>query len=141
MSISILKSRWVVDPVNVIVEKINSLKIPASLNHDHDKILDDRIIACNMKKTKLKANSLGVAVFSLSLMHQDWHEYIKEAKRTLTRNGYLIIAEVTRTLTKSDEDEGEGRLYKLKDVLEQEGFRLEDEDTRDRFTFITAVRK
>ena len=104
---------------------------------DHDKILDDRIIACNMKKTKLKADSLGTAVFSLSLMHQDWREYIKEAKRTLTRNGYLIIAEVTRTLKKSDEDgEGEGRLYKLKDMLEEEGFRLEDEDTRDRFTFI-----
>jgi len=54
----------------------------------------------------------------------------KEAKRTLTRNGYLIIAEVTRTLKKSDEDgEGEGRLYRLRDVLEEEGS-----------SFITAFR-
>ena len=75
-------------------------------------------------------------------MSVDWPDYIKEAKRTLAQNGYLIIAEVTRTLKKSDEDgQGEGRLYKLKEVLEEEGFGLEDEDSRDRFTFITAMKR
>jgi superfamily II DNA or RNA helicase len=166
--LDILRSRWSIDPVNVIADKINNLRIPANVImklvigdfgagkcrladllkenkvhcFDHDKILDKRITPCNMKHTGLKPNSLGIAVFSQSLMCVDWPDYIKEAKRTLAKNGYLIIAEVTRTLKKSDEDgQGEGRLYKLKEVLEEEGFTLEDEDPRDRFTFITAMKK
>ena len=166
--LDIIRSRWNIDPVNVIADKINNLRIPANVImklvigdfgsgrcrladllkenkvhcFDHDKILDKRITPCNMKHTGLKANSLGIAVFSQSLMSIDWPDYIKEAKRTLAKNGYLIVAEVTRTLKKSDEDgQGEGRLYKLKEVLEDEGFSLEDEDPRDRFTFITAMKK
>jgi len=166
--LDILRSRWNIDPVNVIADKINNLRRPANVImklvigdfgsgrcrladllkenkvycFDHDKILDKRITPCDMKHTGLKANSLGIAVFSQSLMSVDWPNYIKEAKRTLAKNGYLIIAEVTRTLKKSDEDgPGEGRLYKLNEVLEEEGFRLEDEDPRDRFTFITAMKK
>ena len=115
---------WSVEPLNVIADKINGLKIPAQIimkmvigdfgcgrarlaellkenkmyNFDHHDILNDKIISCDMKKTQLKNESLDIAVFCLSLMGENWPDYVKEAKRCLRRNGMLMIAETTKSL-------------------------------------------
>jgi superfamily II DNA or RNA helicase len=57
--------------------------------------INDKVTACDIKKVPLADEALDVAVFSLSLMGKNWHEYIKEAKRCLVTNGILIIAETT----------------------------------------------
>jgi hypothetical protein len=65
-----------------------------------------------MKNTGLADDLLDVAVFSLSLMNRNWTDYIIEAKRCLATNGYLLIAETTKSL--------KGRLFKLRDVLREQ---------------------
>jgi superfamily II DNA or RNA helicase len=99
---------------------------------DHVAIDDDKVIACDMKKVPLPDDALDVAVFSLSLMGKNWREYIKEAKRCLATNGYLLIAETTKSLT------GNGRLSTLRDVLREEGFEIYQDEERGDFTFIEA---
>ncbi len=53
------------------------------------------VIACDFSKTPLDNNSLDVVVFSLSLMGNNLHEYIKEAHRVLKMDGKLFIYEST----------------------------------------------
>jgi hypothetical protein len=146
------------DPINVIAEKINNLKIPANIImklvigdfgcgkcelsellkenkmycFDHHNILNDKITACNIKKVPIADSSLDVAVFSLSLMGADWPDYIVETKRCLTRNGYLMIAETTRTLKQGE------RLETLRDVLLKHDFEIYAEENRGDFTFLEA---
>jgi hypothetical protein len=81
-------------------------------------------------------------VLSLSLMSINWIDYIKEARRCLTDKGYLIIAETTRSLDAHGSLYGnsEGRLYRLKDVLREEGFEILAEEQRGDFTFIEATK-
>ena len=76
--------------------------------------INDKVTACDMKKVPLADEALDIAVFSLSLMGENWNEYIKEAKRCLVTNGILIIAETTKSM--------KGRLSKLRDVIKAEGF-------------------
>jgi superfamily II DNA or RNA helicase len=122
-----------------------ALLLPENKVHsfDHHNILaEDRITACDMKKTGLKNGELDVAVLSLSLMSINWIDYIKEARRCLTDKGYLIIAETTRSLDAHGSLYGnsEGRLYRLKDVLREEGFEILAEEQRGDFTFIEATK-
>jgi hypothetical protein len=152
------RKRWLYDPINVIAEKINNLKIPVNIImklvigdfgcgkcelsellkenkmycFDHHNILNDKITACNIKKVPIADSSLDVAVFSLSLMGADWPDYIVEAKRCLTRNGYLMIAETTRTLKQGE------RLETLRDVLLKHDFEIYAEENRGDFTFLEA---
>jgi hypothetical protein len=65
-------------------------------------------------------------------MGKNWCEYIKEAKRCLATNGYLLIAETSKSLT------GNGRLSTLREVLKEEGFEIYQEEERGDFTFIEA---
>jgi hypothetical protein len=90
---------WTIDPVKVIANKINNLPIPDHIiakmdivdfgcgrarlaellnnkvyNFDHHNILGENVIACDMKRTPLENETLDVAVFSLSLMEQNWKE-------------------------------------------------------------------
>jgi hypothetical protein len=54
---------------------------------------DPTVIAGDMAATPLEPASLDVAVFSLSLMGTNWHDYLREAHRTLKPYGHLFIAE------------------------------------------------
>ena len=108
---------WDIDPINVIASKINGLKLPAHIimkliigdfgcgraklaelleenkmyNFDHHNIINDKIIACDMKSVQFKENGkYDVAVFCLSLMGENWPDYIAEAKRCLAKNGLLL---------------------------------------------------
>ena len=94
--------------------------------------INDKVTACDMKKVPLPDDALDIAIFSLSLMGRNWHEYIAEAKRCLATNGYLLIAETTKSLRP------EGRLYKLRDVIKEQGFEIYTDEERGDFTFIEA---
>jgi len=78
-----------------------------------------------MKSTPLRDGELDIAVFSLSLMGLDWPTYIGKAKRCLADNGYLMVAETTRSLSKRRSLYGneEGRLHGLKEVVVRDTFR------------------
>jgi SAM-dependent methyltransferase len=73
-----------------------------------------------------------MVVFSLSLMGKNWREYIKEAKRCLATNGYLLIAETNKSLNEN------GRLSTLRDILKGKGFEIYQDEERGEFTFIEA---
>ena len=59
-----------------------------------------------------------------------WKEYIREAKRCLVTNGYLLIAETTRSL--------KGRLSKLRDLIGEHGFEIYSDEEKGEFIFIEA---
>jgi superfamily II DNA or RNA helicase len=153
------KVHWDIDPLAVIATKIRGLELPAHIitkyvigdfgcgrarladlqkenkvySFDHHNILNDKIIACDIKSVPLKRDGqLDIAVFCLSLMEENWPDYIVEAKRCLTKNGLLFIAETTRSLS--------GRLYKLRKILEEEGFQKYADEEKGGFTFL-EVRK
>jgi hypothetical protein len=63
-------------------------------------------------------------------MGRNWQQYIVEAKRCLATNGYLLIAETTKTM--------KGRLSKIKQVIEKQGFDIYNLEERGDFTFIEA---
>jgi len=78
----------------------------------------------------LPDEAIDVAVFSLSLMGRNWQQYIAEARRCLAANGYLLIAETTKSI--------KGRLSKIKEVIEKQGFDIYNEEEKGDFTFIEA---
>ena len=92
--------------------------------------INDKVTACDMKKVPLADEALDVAVFSLSLMGKNWSEYITEAKRCLVTNGILIVAEMTKSL--------KGRLSRLRDEIQKQGFDIYSDEERGDFTFIEA---
>jgi hypothetical protein len=111
-----------------IVEVIGKERV---YSFDHVAI-NDNIKACDMKSVPLPNDSLDVAVFSLSLMGKNWPEYICEAKRCLATNGYLLIAETTKSLSASS------RLSRLRDVVKENGIEIYNDEQRGDFTFIEA---
>jgi SAM-dependent methyltransferase len=80
---------------------------------DHVAVNED-VIACDMAHSPLEDESLGAAVFSLSLMGRNWRDYLKEAHRILQPFGLLFIAEPSRRWT-------EGALER---AVEEAGFDL-----------------
>ena len=92
--------------------------------------VNDKVTVCDMKSTGLDSDTLDVVVFSLSLMNKNWTDYIIEAKKCLATNGYLLIAETTKSL--------KGRLSKLRDILREQGFEIYIDEERGDFTFIEA---
>lgn len=96
---------------------------------DHVSI-NSNVTACDIKSVPLPNKAIDIAVFSLSLMGRNWPDYIKEAKRCLATNGYLLIAETTKSM--------KGRLSKLKQVILQYGFEIYNEEGKGDFTFLEA---
>jgi superfamily II DNA or RNA helicase len=92
--------------------------------------INNKVIACDMKKVPISDEDLDVAIFSLSLMGKNWKDYILESKRCLVTNGTLLIAETTKSL--------KGRLSQLREHLEQNGFEIYIDEERGDFTFIEA---
>jgi superfamily II DNA or RNA helicase len=92
--------------------------------------INNKVKACDMKSVPLPDEAIDIAVFSLSLMGRNWPEYIAEAKRCLATNGYLLIAETTKAM--------KGRLSNIKQVIEQQGFDIYNEEEKGDFTFIEA---
>jgi len=87
--------------------------------------INNNVTACDIKETTLPDEAIDIAVFSLSLMGRNWRQYIAEAKRCLATNGYLLIAETTKSI--------KGRLSTIKHVLHEQGFEVYDEEERGDF--------
>ena len=77
---------------------------------------------------------LDVVVFSLSLMGKNWSDYIIEAKRCLCTRGSMLIAYTTESLC------SDGRLSKLRNVIEEQGFVIDLDEARGDFTFVEATK-
>jgi hypothetical protein len=92
--------------------------------------INNKVKACDMKSVPLPDEAIDIAVFSLSLMGRNWGEYIAEAKRCLATNGYLLIAETTKSI--------KGRLSKVREMIELEGFDIYNVEERGDFTFVEA---
>ena len=75
------------------------------------------VIVCDMAATGLPDRTLDVAVFALSLMGVNYHDYLREAFRLLRYGGWLKVAEpATRW--------GEGKLEELLDAITSCGFSM-----------------
>ncbi len=85
-----------------------------------------------MKSTGLPDEAVDIAIFSLSLMGRNWSDYIAEAKRCLATNGYLLIAETTKSV------KGKKRMSTIRDVIKKQGFDIYSDEERGDFTFIEA---
>jgi superfamily II DNA or RNA helicase len=109
-----------------ILEKFGEKRV---YSFDHVAI-NNNVTACDIRSVPLPDEAIDIAVFSLSLMGRNWSDYIKEAKRCLATNGYLLIAETTKSM--------KGRLSKLKEVIEQQGFDIYNEEEKGDFTFVEA---
>ena len=145
------RKTWSVDPLDRIMEAIEKMPqwLPIgdfgcgeafladkfeSRVQSYDVVAhDSRVTACDMKKVPIKDGDIGIAVFCQSLMGKNWPDYIKEAARCLPKNGILLIAETTKSLS-------EPRLGNLRDVIKENGFELNPEGCYDeyKFTFIEA---
>ncbi|MBV9452551.1 MAG: methyltransferase domain-containing protein [Rubrobacter sp.] len=68
---------------------------------DHVAINDD-VIACDMVHIPLDDETLDVAIFSLSLMGENFTDYLKEAHRALKLDGQLHVIEATSRFTDRD---------------------------------------
>jgi hypothetical protein len=73
----------------------------------------------------IENGKLDVAVFCLSLMGGNWRDYITEAKRCLSKNGLLFIAETTSSLS--------ARLSELRNVTKNQGFEIYSDEERGTF--------
>ncbi len=63
-------------------------------------------------------------------MGRNWPDCIAQAKRHLATNGYLLIANTTKSLSK--------RLSKIKEVINTKGFEIYSHEEKGDFTFIEA---
>ena len=143
------RSRWNIIPFDEIIKRITQLsprlligdfgcgeakvleKFGEKRVYSFDHIaINDNVTACDIKSVPLPDEAIDIAVFSLSLMGMNWADYIKEAKRCLATNGYLLIAETTKSM--------KGRLAKLKEEIEKQGFDIYNEEEKGDFTFIEA---
>lgn len=62
--------------------------------HSFDHVaIDQRVIACDLKKVPLEDETLDLAIFCLSLMGSNFTDYIREAHRCLRLDGWLHIWE------------------------------------------------
>ncbi len=86
-----------------------------------------------MSSTPLQDGSLDACVFSLSLMGNNWSDYLKEAYRTLKPYGHLFIAE--------PKVRWQDRLGELKGAVEAAGFSLmAGVEQRYDFLYLTALK-
>ncbi|KAF1803070.1 methyltransferase-domain-containing protein [Mucor lusitanicus] len=112
---------WPVNPVDVIISQLKKLPkdtviadlgcgdamIAQSLTKQKVLSFDliaknDLVTACDITKLPLEANSVDVAVFSLSLMGTNYLDFLKEAHRVLKVGGELKIAEVVSRFSDLD---------------------------------------
>ena len=98
--------------------------------HSFDHIaIDDSVIDGDMAHTPLDDESLHVAVFSLSLMGDNFTDYIKEAHRVLKIDGHLHIWEATSRFHD---------VQRFCTSLDRLGFKTFPPEERGQFTYIQA---
>jgi ubiquinone/menaquinone biosynthesis C-methylase UbiE len=90
----------------------------------------DSVVPCNMVRTPLQDESLGAAVFSLSLMSHNWPDYLEEAHRVLKSFGLLFVAEPAKRWEER----------RLERATKEHGFTLMFSYQRDNFRYLGAVK-
>lgn len=93
--------------------------------------INESVIACDMSQVPLEDETIDVAIFSLSLMGTNYVDYLKEAKRCLKLDGWLWIAEPTSRIKDIEQ---------FQELLKKLGFYMIDVESKDRFTFIKALK-
>jgi hypothetical protein len=92
--------------------------------------IDETVTACDMAHTPLDDSSLDAAVFSLSLMGNNWTDYLTEASRVLQPLGYLFVAEPAKRWKEGV----------LEQAIEEAGFGVVDTNQRGAFRYVVAVK-
>jgi len=160
--------QWPVNPVNVIVKWLSSnfqkhdecivadfgcgdaelAKKLIGVNHkgkcpfkieSFDLVAScDLVTACDMANVPLKAKTVDVAVFCLSLMGTNLADFIREAHRVLKDKGTLKIAEVrSRFESKAKTDE----LNDFIEILEKLGFSSNKIDKKNTMFVLIECKK
>lgn len=97
---------------------------------DHVAINED-VTVCDLAEIPLEDQTLDIAIFCLSLMGNNFTEYIQEAHRVLKLDGQLHIIEATSRF--KDRDSFAKELRKI-------GFRAVEIEDISKFTYITAIK-
>ena len=143
-------STWPVNPVDVIISKLRAGKQDMTIidfgcgDANLARMLDKRfkgphrvrsfdlhasedgvVEMADSKSVPVRSKTADAAVFSLSLMGNNWVEFIREAKRVLKTQARLIVAEV---LSRFAREKGDGKVESgvndFIQVLKAEGFDL-----------------
>ena len=65
--------------------------------HSFDHVaINDQVVTCDITRLPLEDGALDVAVFCLSLMGNNFTDYLREAHRTLRLDGQLQVYEATQ---------------------------------------------
>lgn len=107
--------------------------------HSFDHIaINSNVTACDIAAVPIDEETLDVALFSLSLMGENFADYIKEAHRTLRLDGHLIIFEPTSRFI---DDTGVNHASKFAKDLERFGFSSGMVEMMGPFTRIQAIKR
>ncbi|KAI9555889.1 putative ribosomal R-processing protein 8 [Daphnia sinensis] len=141
--------KWPVNPLDIIISDIlkgpkhwvvadfgcgeaqMAHTIPNQV-HSFDLVAaNDKVTACDMASVPLAMKAVDVAVFCLSLMGSNIHDFLKEANRVLRIGGLLYVAEV------------ESRCKNIQEFLkniERFGFQLK-ENSLQKYFFLAKFNK
>jgi ribosomal RNA-processing protein 8 len=64
--------------------------------------IDEHITQCDLKNIPLDDNVVDIAIFCLSLMGNNFFDFITEAKRILKPNGLLIVCEINSRIVSTE---------------------------------------
>jgi len=96
--------------------------------------VNESVIVCDMAATGLADQTLDVAVFSLSLMGLNYHDYLREAYRLLRYGGWLKVAEPASRWEA-------GKLEELLGAIRSSGFSIVGQPSHsDRFIYLDAIK-
>ncbi len=97
---------------------------------DHVAINDD-VVVCDMAHVPLDADTIDVAIFSLSLMGANFTDYLREAHCKLKLDGHLHVVEATSRFADRE---------KFVEDLKGLGFAVVSVEDRWEFTHIRALK-
>jgi superfamily II DNA or RNA helicase len=90
-------------------------------NYDHVAI-NQTVEVCDVSQMPLQDDSVEICIMSLALWGSNCEEYIREAFRVLETNGILYIIDSTKRWSEEGLQDG----AQLKQMLEQNGFQLDN---------------
>lgn len=100
--------------------------------HSFDHVaVNENVVACDMAHVPLDDETLDVAIFSLSLMGENFVDYLREAYRTLKLDGQLHVLEATQRFADRQ---------RFAKALEELGFAIVSVEDKWKFTHIRAIK-
>jgi superfamily II DNA or RNA helicase len=99
---------------------------------DYVALEGENVTACDMSNVPMDDQQVNAVVFSLSLMGSNHLDYLKEGFRILKPYGMLFICEPKK--------KAESRLDKIKEEIEDIGFKIIEVKPSSQFIYIDAVK-